>query len=89
MRAALLLLLCASAQAADVLGTVTTRAGRIDLYADAGHCVGNALLAEFTSATGKKVPGCWVAGQGVVQIAWSDGDVTQIDPRAIKRPESV
>jgi hypothetical protein len=30
-----------------------------------------------------------VSGQGVVQIAWSDGDVTQIDPRAIKRPESV
>jgi len=58
---------------------------RVELHRDAGPCVDNARWAVFYSGT-VRVSGCWILAAGVVQIAWLDGDVTQLPLRVFREP---
>ena len=61
---------------------------RVELHDAPGPCQGNALWAQFQQ--GKvRISGCWVLAGEIVQIAWLDGDVSQIAARAFREPRSL
>ena len=59
------------------------------LHDEAGPCVGGALLAEYVSPDGSKVPGCWVKRPGHVAIVFFDGDVGAVPEGALQKPKSI
>lgn len=59
---------------------------RVELYAEAGPCVGNARWAVFLQDP-VRVPGCWLLAGDSVQIAWLDGDFTIVPARVFRKPE--
>ena len=61
---------------------------RVELHDVPGPCQGNALWAQFQQ--GKvRISGCWVLAGEIVQIAWLDGDVSQIAARVFKKPKDI
>ena len=61
---------------------------RVELHDVPGPCQGNALWAQFQE--GKvRISGCWILAGEIVQIAWLDGDVSQIAARAFREPRSL
>ena len=89
-RAAVLLLACAAAHAA--LPEMTADApggGRVDLYTEAGPCMGDARRAEYVPANGPAVPGCWVLIGTVVGVVYFDADTGQIPVAAFKKPKTL
>jgi len=61
---------------------------RVELHDVPGPCQGRALWAQFQE--GKvRISGCWVLAGEIVQIAWLDGDVSQIAARAFREPRSL
>jgi hypothetical protein len=59
---------------------------RVELYAEAGPCVGNARWAVFLQGP-VRVPGCWLLAGDSVQIAWLDGDFSKVPTRVFRKPE--
>lgn len=59
---------------------------RVELYAEAGPCVGSARWAVFLQGP-VRVPGCWLLTGDSVQIAWLDGDFTKVLARVFRKPE--
>ena len=61
---------------------------RVELHDVPGPCQGRALWAQYQE--GKvRISGCWVLAGEIVQIAWLDGDVSQIAARAFREPRSL
>lgn len=61
--------------------------GTIRLHDQPGPCVRGALLAEWISADGKTmIPGCYVAGSGMVHIAFFDGDAVRVQLQSFRKP---
>lgn len=89
---ALLALLTSIGAAAAPLAVATSEDGAtITLTDEAGHCTGDAKLAVWISPDAKsRVSGCWkVAGQGVVVVAFTDGDSARIPIPALRQPTSL
>jgi hypothetical protein len=59
---------------------------RVELYAEAGPCVGSARWAVFLQGP-VRVPGCWLWVGESVQIAWLDGDFSKVPARVFRKPE--
>jgi hypothetical protein len=59
---------------------------RVELYAEAGPCVGNARWAVYLQPP-VRVPGCWLWVGESVQIAWLDGDFSKVPARVFRKPE--
>lgn len=59
---------------------------KVELYAEAGPCVGDARWAVFLQGP-VRVPGCWILTEDSVQIAWLDGDFTRVPARVFRKPE--
>jgi hypothetical protein len=59
---------------------------RVELYAEAGPCVGSARWAVFLQGP-VRVPGCWLLTGDSVQIAWLDGDFSKVPARVFRKPE--
>lgn len=59
---------------------------RVELYAEAGPCVGNARWAIFLQGP-VRVPGCWLLAGDSVQIAWLDGDFTRMPANVFRKSE--
>ncbi len=76
--------------AAALVGFVPDVDGsRIDLYTEAGMCVGAARRAEWVPRQGARVGGCWLLRDGVVVVVFLDGDVAVVLVQAVKpAPES-
>jgi hypothetical protein len=73
--------------AAAVIAVAGNAEQRAELHDEAGPCVGAARLAVFIQGKAR-TPGCWVmAGTDAVQIAWLDGDVSNVAVRHFKRPD--
>lgn len=87
--AALLLALCAPAQA-RVLAEAPMEGGAVVLLHDeAGPCVGGAQLAQYISAAGEMTPGCWVLRpSGRIAVVFLDGDISAIEPASLRVPKS-
>ena len=86
LRAAFLVLACAAAHAAVPGLTVATDSGRIDLYEEAGPCVGQARRAEYVPKKGDPIAGCGVfTGQGV-RIVLLDGDSSTLPAAVFQKP---
>jgi hypothetical protein len=61
---------------------------RVELHDVPGPCQGRALWAQYQE--GKiRISGCWVIAGEIVQIAWLDGDVSQIAARIFKKPKDL
>jgi hypothetical protein len=61
---------------------------RVELHDVPGPCQGRALWAQYQE--GKiRISGCWVIAGEIVQIAWLDGDVSQIAARVFKKPKDL
>ena len=61
---------------------------RVELHDVPGPCQGCALWAQFQE--GKvRISGCWIIAGEIVQIAWLDGDVSQIAARVCKKPKDL
>jgi hypothetical protein len=73
------------AQAA-VLAVAVEGAVRLELHDTTGPCLGEARHAVYTDGR-QRVPGCWVARDGEVHVAFLDGDALQVPVRAFRRPE--
>lgn len=59
---------------------------RVELYAEAGPCVGIARWAVYLQPP-VRVPGCWLWVGDSVQIAWLDGDFSRVPARVFRKPE--
>lgn len=59
---------------------------RVELYEQAGPCVGSARWAVYLQGP-VRVPGCWILRGESVQIAWLDGDATLMPARVFRKPE--
>ena len=82
--------LLAGAAHAEIIGTVDSDKGRIDLHDDKGSCVAEARRAEFTPPEkGEHVAGCWVAGGPFILVVFFDADIARIPVAAIQPPKSV
>lgn len=88
MRVFLLALLAAlSGPALGALAAVAdTSTGVIELYDDAGPCVGEAKYAVFIGTDGGKIPGCWVARNEMVYIAFMDADIARVRQSSFRKP---
>jgi len=74
--------------AATLVAEVQEGNMRVELHDVPGPCQGRALWAQFQE--GKvRISGCWVLAGEIVQIAWLDGDVSQIAARAFREPRSL
>ena len=74
--------------AATLVAEVQEGNVRVELHDVPGPCQGNALWAQFQQ--GKvRISGCWVLAGEIVQIAWLDGDVSQIAARVFREPRSL
>lgn len=78
--------------AGSALGSLVAEAQegnvRIELHDAPGPCQGNALWAQYQE--GKiRISGCWIIAGETVQIAWLDGDVSQIPARAFRQPRNL
>jgi hypothetical protein len=71
---------------AAVLAVATQGAARLELHDTTGPCLGEARHAVYTDGR-QRVPGCWVARDGEVHVAFLDGDALQVPVRAFRRPE--
>ncbi len=61
---------------------------RVELHDVPGPCQGNALWAQYQE--GKvRISGCWIIAGEIVQIAWLDGDVSQIATRVFKKSKDL
>jgi hypothetical protein len=81
-------LLAAGSVQAQALAEYVEGDARIELHRDAGPCVDNARWAVFFRGM-VRVSGCWILAGGVVQIAWLDGDVSQVPLRVFREPRSL
>lgn len=88
---ALVALLATSVASAAPLAVVTGPDGSsVTLYDDAGPCINGAKLAVWVSPDAqKRVPGCYVAGNGAVFVSFLDGDRADIPVQALKKPTSL
>ena len=86
--AALLLSTVAAATGAQaaVVGYVQTPQGRIEVHDERGPCAGDAKRADFVSAGGDRISGCWVIRGGVVAVVFLDGDVAQVPVVHLQKP---
>jgi hypothetical protein len=71
-----------------VVAEVVEGDARVELHDVAGPCQARALWAVFFKGQ-TRVSGCWILGGDFVQIAWMDGDVSQIAVRAFREPRSL
>lgn len=61
---------------------------RVELHDVPGPCQGRALWAQYQE--GKiRISGCWILAGEIVQIAWLDGDLSQIAARVFKKPKDL
>ena len=86
-------ILCAlagSAQAGVVAAVIGEDKSRILLYSEPGKiCTGVALRAQYVGPTGRYTEGCWKAGNGMIHIAFTDGDTAQVPMDQFKKPEEI
>lgn len=87
MKPVLLALLFAASAHADVIATVETNAGKIEVHNTDGACVDGAKHALFVGG-GKKIPGCWVHIPGGMFMVFFDGDTARVPISALKVPEA-
>mgnify|MGYP007100119268 CR=1 FL=1 len=74
---------------AAIIAVATGDAGaRRELHDIPGPCLGNARMAVYVKGP-ERIPGCWIAGAGEVQIAWLDGDTTLVSAGVFRKPEDV
>ena len=85
-RAALALLIAASAAQADVVAEFVEGDFRVELHEDAGPCVGEARWAVLRHGR-ERVPGCWILTPEGVQIAWLSGRADVLPFRLFRKPE--
>ena len=58
----------------------------IDFHNTQGPCLGDAMMAVFSSPDGTKIPGCYLTTERAVRIVFLDGDVLVLPISAVKRP---
>jgi hypothetical protein len=73
---------------AAVLAVAVEGAVRLELHDTTGPCLGEARHAVYTDGR-QRVPGCWVARDGAVHVAFLDGDALQVPVGVFRRPEEV
>ena len=88
---ALLMGSCDAARAEEILGSVSTPAGTIELYRERGVCAAPALSAAWLSPDRKeRVPGCWKPGtDGHLNVVFFDADVARVPLSAVTKPPSM
>lgn len=80
MMKAIIAALCLSVSMAQAAVIAEARDGpvRVELHDQAGHCQDGAMLSIWIQGD-SKTTGCWrLVGQQVVQIAWSDAEITRV-----------
>ena len=88
-RAALALLIAASAAQADVVAVATHQNIRLELHNTAGPCQGRALWAAITDGK-RTVSGCWIPQPpDQIAVAWLDGDYTTLPISVFREPEKL
>jgi hypothetical protein len=88
-RAALALILAASAAQADVVAVATNENIRLELHDTAGPCQGRALWAVITDGK-RTVSGCWAPKPPAeIAVAWLDGDYTVFPISVFREPEKL
>lgn len=73
---AIIALLFAGAANAAVVAEAKEGPVRVELHDQVGHCQGGAMLALWHEGDAV-LTGCWRVVGTIVQIAWSDGDITR------------
>lgn len=87
-----LLMGLAGPAAAELTGVVEQPNGAVvNLPREAGPCVGNGHRAEYVDPIKhESVTGCWtVQPNGVVTVAFLDGDFMAVPLRAIQQPKAL
>ena len=79
-------LIAATGAHAEVMGYVQTPQGRIEVHDERGPCAGDAKRADFVSASGDRISGCWVVRGSVVAVVFLDGDVAQVPVVFLQKP---
>ena len=88
-RAALALLIAASAANANVVAVATYQNIRLELHNTAGPCQERALWAVITDGK-RSVSGCWlVRPPDEISIAWLDGDYSTVPIAVFREPEKL
>ena len=88
-RVAAIVLVCAAAHAATPGLSAETDTGRIDLFQEAGQCVGQARRATYVPLKGEPIEGCWTFTGNLVRIVFMDGDSGDLPPQAFKKPKTL
>lgn len=73
---------------AAVIAVAAEGAVRLELHDTAGPCVGQARHAVYSDGK-QRVPGCWVARDGAVQVVFLDGDQATVPVQLFRKPEEV
>jgi hypothetical protein len=82
-----LLLPCSALAAAPTLVAHSSTGASVELFTEAGPCVGGALSAQWVAPDAvRRVPGCWRLAGSAVEIAFLDGDAIKIPAGAFKTP---
>ena len=82
-----LLLPCSALAAAPTLVAHSSTGASVELFAEAGPCVGGALSAQWVAPDAvRRVPGCWRLAGAVVTIGFLDGDAMSVPAGAFKAP---
>jgi hypothetical protein len=89
MKLLLASLLVATSAHAELVATVDTNGGRIEVHNTDGACVEGARHALYVGKEGKRVAGCWVHATGGLFFVFFDGDIARVPMGALKTPEGV
>lgn len=72
---------------AKVVGVVPMQGGaELLLHDDAGPCVRGARRAEYVKQGEPVIPGCWIVAGPVLQVAFFDGDASDVPLQVVRRP---
>ena len=93
MRRALLLLITlatASPALAGIRAEAPADASAVLLFHDTkGPCLGDALLVEYVSKDGEKIPGCYTSQGSAHMCVFLDGDIAIVPLAALRAPKKV
>lgn len=82
--AAILYALSVSATAATIATAATKEGGEIRLTDTPCKGYPSLLRATITTSNNKLITGCWALLDGLVIVAWDDGDRTSYKPEGFK-----
>lgn len=83
----LTLLLAASGARANLLGSVITPSGALEIFSTQKLCLRDAFDASWNLPGGATIPGCWKrVDDSIIQVIFLDGDAIRLPVEVLKRP---